>query len=99
MVADVEYVRLPTETAGTVVPAGRFRRERVPGGRPDHAVIQLCLPARNVLYGATIVGVGLDTVGERVAPPYGALIELARDRDAGRSGGYDTADRIRSWRI
>ena len=32
-------------------------------------------------------------------PPYGALIDLARDIDAGRADAYDAADRIRSWRI
>ena len=87
VVADVEYVRLPTETSGTVVPAGRFRRERLPRGGPDHAVIRLCLLlARDVLYDATIVGAYMDAVGEAVAPPHGTLIELARDKGAGRFG-------------
>lgn len=65
-----------------------------------HAVIRLRpLPARNALYGAAIVTAYMDAAGEAVDPPYGALIDLARDIDAGRADGYDAADRIRSWRI
>ncbi|GGS98637.1 hypothetical protein [Streptomyces violaceus] len=41
----------------------------------------------------------MNAAGEAVNPPYGALIDLARDIDANRSDGYDAADRIRSWRI
>ncbi|WP_193241941.1 toxin Doc [Streptomyces phaeolivaceus] len=65
-----------------------------------HAVIRLRpLPARNALYAAAIVVAYMDGAGETVDPPYGALIDLARDIDADRADGYDTADRIRSWRI
>jgi hypothetical protein len=65
-----------------------------------HAVIRLRpLPARNALYGAAIVVSYMDAASEAIDPPYGALIDLARDIDAGRADGYDTADRIRSWRI
>ncbi|GLF94964.1 toxin Doc [Streptomyces yaizuensis] len=65
-----------------------------------HSVIRLRpLPARNALYGAAIVVSYMDATGEAIDPPYGALIDLARDIDAGRADGYDAADRIRSWRI
>lgn len=65
-----------------------------------HAVIRLRpLPARNALYGAAITVAYMDAAGEAIDPPYGALIDLARDIDAGRSDGYDAADRIRSWRL
>ncbi|MGW2051944.1 toxin Doc [Streptomyces sp. NPDC001858] len=65
-----------------------------------HAIIRLRpLPARNALYGAAIVTAYMDAADEAVDPPYGALIDLARDIDAGRADGYDAADRIRSWRI
>ncbi|MGW2051966.1 toxin Doc [Streptomyces sp. NPDC001858] len=65
-----------------------------------HAVIRLRpLPARNALYAAAIVVAYMDAAGETVDPPYGTLIDLARDIDAGRTDGYDAADRIRSWRI
>jgi hypothetical protein len=55
--------------------------------------------ARNALYGAAIVTAYRDAVGEAVDPPYGALLDLARDIDGGRAAGHDAADRIRSWRI
>jgi hypothetical protein len=65
-----------------------------------HAFIRLRpLPARNALYGAAIVMVSMDAAGEAVDPPYCALIDLARDIDAGRADGYDAADRSRSLRI
>ncbi|NNN31870.1 toxin Doc [Streptomyces sp. S3(2020)] len=65
-----------------------------------HAIIRLRpLPARNALYGAAVVTAYMDAASEAVDPPYGALIDLARDIDAGRADGYDAADRIRSWRI
>jgi hypothetical protein len=65
-----------------------------------HAIIRLRpLPARNALYGAAIAVAYMDAAGEAIDPPYGALIDLARDIDAGRTDGYNAADRIRSWRI
>lgn len=64
-----------------------------------HAIIRLRpLPARNALYGAAIVVAYLDATGEAIDAPYGALIDLACDIDAGRADGYDAADRIRAWR-
>ncbi|MFI8817360.1 toxin Doc, partial [Streptomyces sp. NPDC055082] len=41
----------------------------------------------------------MSAAGEGLDAPYGALIDLARDIDAGRTDAYDAADRIRSWRI
>ncbi|MFE7613174.1 hypothetical protein ACWIG3_31325 [Streptomyces celluloflavus] len=41
----------------------------------------------------------MDAVGDGSDAPYGMLIDLARDIDAGRCDTYDAADRIRSWRI
>lgn len=65
-----------------------------------HTIIRLRpLPARNALYGAAIVVAYMDAAGETIDPPYGALLDLARDIDAGRTDGYDAAHRIRSWRI
>ncbi|MFD4144555.1 toxin Doc [Streptomyces sp. NPDC058572] len=62
-----------------------------------HAVIRLRpLPARNALYGAAVAVAYMSAAGEAVDPPYGAMIDLARDIDAGRADGYDAADRIRS---
>ncbi|MFE9968450.1 toxin Doc [Streptomyces sp. NPDC005525] len=65
-----------------------------------HSIIRLRpLPARNALFGAGIVVAYMNAAGEGVDAPYGALIDLARDLDAGRADAYDAADRIRSWRI
>ncbi|MBT2384387.1 toxin Doc [Streptomyces sp. ISL-11] len=65
-----------------------------------HAVIRLRpLPARNALFGAAVVISYMSAAGEALDPPYGALIDLARDIDAGRADAYDAADRIRSWRV
>jgi hypothetical protein len=65
-----------------------------------HAIIRLRpLPARNALYGAAIAVAYMDAAGEGLNPPYGALIDLGRDIDTGRTDAYDAAARIRSWRI
>ncbi|KOT99802.1 toxin Doc [Streptomyces rimosus subsp. pseudoverticillatus] len=65
-----------------------------------HAVIRLRpLPARNALYGAAIAVAYMDATGKGIDPPYGALIDLARDIEAGHTDGYDAAARIRTWRI
>jgi hypothetical protein len=37
--------------------------------------------------------------GEALDPPYGALVDLARDVGADRADAYDLADRLRSWRV
>ncbi|MFI0901145.1 toxin Doc [Streptomyces sp. NPDC020983] len=65
-----------------------------------HTVIRLRpLPARNALYGVAVAIAYMNAAGEPVDPPRGAVIDLARDIDAGRADGYGTADRIRSWRL
>ncbi|MEE1931474.1 toxin Doc [Streptomyces sp. TRM 70351] len=65
-----------------------------------HTIIRLRpLPARNALYGAAVAVAYMDVAGEAVDAPYGALIDLARDLDAGHADIYDAADRLRSWRL
>lgn len=65
-----------------------------------HALIRLRpLPARNALFGAAVAVAYMDATGDAIDPPYGALIDLAKDLDAGRADAFDAADRIRSWRI
>ncbi|MFE9298393.1 toxin Doc [Streptomyces niveus] len=65
-----------------------------------HTIIRLhLLPARSALFGSAIAVAYMDATSEGVNPPYGALIDLARDIDADRTDAYDVADRIRSWRI
>ncbi|WP_381805410.1 toxin Doc [Streptomyces niveus] len=63
-----------------------------------HAIIRLRpLPARNALFGSAVAVAYMNAAGEGVTPPYGALVDLARDIDTGRTDAYDVADRIRSW--
>ncbi|WP_030655923.1 hypothetical protein, partial [Streptomyces rimosus] len=51
-----------------------------------HAVIRLRpLPARNALYGAAIAVAYMDAAGEGIDAPYGALVDLARDIEAGHT--------------
>ncbi|WP_443065172.1 toxin Doc [Streptomyces sp. NBC_00536] len=65
-----------------------------------HSIIRLRpLPARNALFAAGTAVAYLNAVGEGIDAPDSALIDLARDIDAGRADAYDAADRIRSWRI
>ncbi|MFD3484963.1 toxin Doc [Streptomyces sp. NPDC058665] len=65
-----------------------------------HAIIRLRpLPARNALFGSALAVAYMNAAGEGINPPYGTLIDLARDIDAGRTDAYDVADRIRSWRV
>lgn len=65
-----------------------------------HTVTRLRpLPARNALFGAGVAVAYMDASGEGIDPPYGALVDLARDVNAGRTDVYGAADRIRSWRI
>lgn len=65
-----------------------------------HALIRLRpLPARNTLFGVGIAVAYMSAAGEALDAPYGALVDLARDIDDGRTDAYDAADRIRSWRV
>lgn len=94
LVAAVARHRVNTPNIGvTVDPAWR-------AAALMHAIIRLRpLPARNALYGAAIAVAYMDASGQGIDAPYGALIDLARDVDTGRVDAYDTADRLRSWRI
>lgn len=65
-----------------------------------YAIIRLRpLPARNALFGAGMATAYMSAAREAIDPPYGTLIDFARDIDAGRADTYDAADRIRSWQI
>lgn len=65
-----------------------------------HTLIRLRpLPARNELY-ACMVAVGyMAAASEAMDPPYGALVELAQAIKGYKTNVYETADRIRSWRV
>ncbi|MEV0529916.1 toxin Doc [Streptomyces sp. NPDC050439] len=94
LVAAVAKHRVNTPQVGTVVDSA-WRAAAL-----MYAILRLHpLPARNALFGAGIATAYMSAAGETLDPPYGALIDLARDIDAGRADTYDAADRIRSWRI
>ncbi|QEU96947.1 hypothetical protein [Streptomyces kanamyceticus] len=94
LVAAVAKHRVNTPQIGTV-PDNSWRAAAL-----MYALTRLRpLPARNALYGVGIATAYMSAAGEAIDPPYGALVDLARDIDTGRADTYDTADRIRSWRI
>ncbi|MBB5116922.1 toxin Doc [Streptomyces eurocidicus] len=94
LVAAVGRHRVNTPRVGAVVDAA-WRAAAL-----MHALVRLRpLPARNALFGAAVVVAYMSAAGEALDPPYGALIDLARDMDANRADAYGAADRIRSWRV
>ncbi|MDR3081576.1 MAG: toxin Doc [Streptomyces sp.] len=94
LVAAVAKHRVNTPQIGTTVDSA-WRAAAL-----MHAIIRLRpLPARNALFGAGIATAYMNASGEAIDPPYGAIIDLARDIDAGHTDTYDTADRIRSWSV
>ncbi|MGY0460934.1 toxin Doc [Kitasatospora sp. cg17-2] len=65
-----------------------------------HTIVLLRpLPLRNNLFACMATAAYMHAAGEGVDPPYGALVELARDIVEGRADVFAAADRIRSWRI
>ncbi|MFJ3923237.1 toxin Doc [Streptomyces sp. NPDC090022] len=65
-----------------------------------HSIIRLRpLPARNALFGAAVAIAYMHAAEERLEAPYGQLVILARDLDAGRADAYEAAAKLRSWRI
>ena len=57
------------------------------------------LPASNVRFACATAVAYMHISGEGIDPPYGALVDLARDLLDDRADIYAAADRIRSWRI
>ncbi|RKN45031.1 toxin Doc [Streptomyces hoynatensis] len=57
------------------------------------------LPAANVRFACATAVAYMHLSGEGIDPPYGALVDLARDVLGGHADIYAAADRIRSWRI
>ncbi|MFJ8887707.1 toxin Doc [Streptomyces sp. NPDC102402] len=57
------------------------------------------LPVRSAFFAAMVVVRYMGDSGEGIDAPYGALSDLVTDVRARRTDVYDTADRIRSWRI
>ncbi|MFJ5680249.1 toxin Doc [Streptomyces sp. NPDC093097] len=57
------------------------------------------LPYRNALFACQVAVAYMHACGEGIDPPYGALVDLVRDIQAGKTTVYQTAGRIRTWRI
>ncbi|MFJ9521152.1 toxin Doc [Kitasatospora sp. NPDC101801] len=65
-----------------------------------HTIVQLRpLPVRNNLYACMATAAYMHAAEEGIDPPYGALVELARDVAEFKADVFVAADRIRSWRI
>jgi hypothetical protein len=65
-----------------------------------HTIVLLRpLPVRNNLYACMATAAYMHAADEGIDPPYGALVELARDVAEGTSDVFAAARRIRSWRI
>ncbi|MEX0171406.1 toxin Doc [Streptomyces sp. LMG1-1-1.1] len=65
-----------------------------------HTLIRLQpLPHRNSLYACQVTAAYMQASGEGIDPPYGAMVELVRDIQAGKAHVYEAADRIRTWRL
>lgn len=57
------------------------------------------LPTSNVRFACATAVAYMHISSEGIDPPYGTLVDLARDIRADRADIYATADRVRSWRI
>ncbi|MFB7664261.1 toxin Doc [Kitasatospora sp. NPDC056138] len=65
-----------------------------------HTIVLLRpLPVRNNLYACMATAAYMHAADEGIDPPYGALVELARDVAEGTSDVFSAARRIRAWRI
>ncbi|GAA3380861.1 hypothetical protein GCM10020367_69850 [Streptomyces sannanensis] len=65
-----------------------------------HTLVRLQpLPYCNSLFACQVTVAYMHACGEGIDPPYGALVQLVRDIQAGKATVYQTADRIRTWRI
>ncbi|MFE9400109.1 toxin Doc [Streptomyces flavidovirens] len=65
-----------------------------------HTLVRLQpLPYRNSLYACQVTAAYMHASGEGIDPPYGAMVDLVRDIQAGKTNVYQAADHIRTWRI
>jgi hypothetical protein len=65
-----------------------------------HTIVRLePLPSANPLLGCMVAVAYMQQSGAAIDPPYGALVELAKDIDAKATDVFAAAERIRSWRV
>lgn len=65
-----------------------------------HTLIRLQpLPYRNSLFASQVTAAYMHASGEAIDPHCGAMVELVRDIQESKATVYQTADRIRTWRL
>ncbi|MFJ8588371.1 toxin Doc [Streptomyces sp. NPDC093595] len=65
-----------------------------------HTLVRLQpLPYRNSLFACQVAAAYMHAAGEGIDPPYGAMVDLVRDIQAGKVSVYQAADHLRTWRI
>jgi hypothetical protein len=65
-----------------------------------HTLVRLQpLPYRNSLFACQVAVAYMHASGEGIDPPYGAMVDLVRDIQAGKVSVYQAADHLRTWRI
>ncbi|MFJ5557009.1 toxin Doc [Streptomyces sp. NPDC093250] len=57
------------------------------------------LPSANARFACATAVAYMFASGAGIDPPYGALVDLARDLISGEADVYAAADRLRSWQI
>ncbi|MFE7385560.1 toxin Doc [Streptomyces zhihengii] len=85
--------RIPRPATAAPDPAWR-------AGALLHTLVRLQpLPYRNSLYACQVAAAYMNASGDGIDPPYGAMVDLVRDIQAGKTSVYQAAERIRTWRI
>ncbi|MFF9868892.1 toxin Doc [Streptomyces sp. NPDC013953] len=65
-----------------------------------HTLVRLQpLPYRNSLFACQVAAAYMHASGEGIDPPYGAMVDLVRDIQAGKVSVYQAAGLLRAWRI
>ncbi|MFG2651333.1 toxin Doc [Streptomyces sp. NPDC048436] len=57
------------------------------------------LPAANARFACSVAVAYMHISGTGIDPPYGALVDLARDVLSGKVDVFGAADRLRDWQI
>jgi hypothetical protein len=65
-----------------------------------HSVVRLApLPRANRIFACMVAAQYMHQSGEGINPPYGAIVELAKDIDAKLADVFQVAERLRTWKI
>lgn len=81
-------------------PPRRRLRPGLAGGALLHTLALLKpLPSANARFACATAVAYMFVSDAGIDPPYGALVDLARDLISGKTDVYGAADRLRSWQI